>query len=138
MPAFETYTQVYPRVSCFQTVFTAVCAGCDLSYLVKMCTLCSQSMFPFLLPAAANDVGNFVGPAIASPRCMAPHPGKGLRPLHSYVGSLLVTFLSTDGGLPSMSKSELSELQTANAEDISMITRKLVIKDSAMARCTAV
>ena len=54
---------------------------------------------------------------------------------HTSVPFLIVydVFLSTCGFLPSMSKSELSELHTANAEAISMTTRKLVIKDSAIA-----
>jgi hypothetical protein len=43
VPAFETEAQVYPCISGFQAVLAAVCAGGDLSYLVKMCTLCSQS-----------------------------------------------------------------------------------------------
>jgi hypothetical protein len=45
MPAFETEAQVYPRVSDFQTILTTICAGCDWSYLVKMCALCSQDSF---------------------------------------------------------------------------------------------
>ena len=43
MPTFETEAQVYPRVSDSQTILTAIGAGGDLSYLVKMCTLGSQS-----------------------------------------------------------------------------------------------
>src|SRR2546422_3179610 len=46
-------------------------------------------------------------------------------------------FLSTCGFLPSMSKSELSELHTANAAASNITTRKLLIKDSAIACCTA-
>ena len=61
MPALETDAQVYPCISDFQAVLAAACAGGDLAYLVKMCTLCSQSMCPFLLPAAAKVKGNFVG-----------------------------------------------------------------------------
>jgi hypothetical protein len=45
MPAFETETQVYPRISAFQTILTAIRTGCNMSYLVKMCTLCSQNRF---------------------------------------------------------------------------------------------
>jgi len=45
MPAFETEAQVYPRISGFQTILTAIRTGCDSSYLVKMCTLCSQDRF---------------------------------------------------------------------------------------------
>src|SRR5438128_5194773 len=30
---------MYPRVSSFQAVLTAICAWGDLSYLIKMCTL---------------------------------------------------------------------------------------------------
>jgi len=37
----------------------------------------------FLAPPAAARRGYERGPAIASPRCAAPRPGKGLRPLHS-------------------------------------------------------
>ena len=91
MPAFETEAQVYPRVPDSQTILAAIRAGRDWSYLVKMCTLCSQDSF------------------------------------------LYDAFLSICGFLPSMSKSELSELQTANAEAISMTTRKLVINDSEIA-----
>jgi len=42
MPAFETETQMYPCISDFQAVFAAICAGGDLSYLVKMCASISQ------------------------------------------------------------------------------------------------
>ena len=76
MPAFETEAQVYPRVPDSQTILAAIRAGRDWSYLVKMCTLCSQGLFPFLLPAAAKvKKGGFCGDT--------PHPGKGLCPLHS-------------------------------------------------------
>jgi hypothetical protein len=45
-------------------------------------------MFPFCkafdLPPEAARVKRIIrGSAIASPRCAAPNPGKGLRPLHS-------------------------------------------------------
>src|SRR6266849_3703024 len=46
-------------------------------------------------------------------------------------------FLSLGGFFPSMSKSELRELHTANAAAINITTRKLLIKDSAIACCTA-
>ena len=45
MPTFETEAQVYPRISDSQTILTPIRTGCDLSYLVKMCTLCSQDRF---------------------------------------------------------------------------------------------
>jgi hypothetical protein len=45
MPAFETEAQVYPRVSDFQTILTAIRARRDWSYLVKMCTWCGQDRF---------------------------------------------------------------------------------------------
>jgi hypothetical protein len=34
MPAFKTEAQVYPRIPDSQTILTAICAGCNLSYLV--------------------------------------------------------------------------------------------------------
>jgi hypothetical protein len=73
--------------------------------------------------------GGYGGHTIASPRCVAHTPAKDARPLHSYV---LVC-----GCLPSMSSRELSELQSAKNEANSIITRKLVIKDSAIACCRA-
>ena len=47
MPAFETEAQVYPRISDSQTILAAIRTGGDVSYLVKMCTLCSHRSFPF-------------------------------------------------------------------------------------------
>ncbi len=54
---FEADAQVYLCISGFQAVLAAVRAWGNLLYLVKMCTLCSQSVFPFLLPAAAIVIG---------------------------------------------------------------------------------
>ena len=34
MPTFETEAQVYPRIPDSQTILTAICARCNLSYLV--------------------------------------------------------------------------------------------------------
>jgi hypothetical protein len=34
MPAFETESQVYPRIPDSQTILTAIRTGCNLSYLV--------------------------------------------------------------------------------------------------------
>ena len=45
MPAFETEAQVYPRIPDSQTILTAIRAGCNLSYVVEMGTLCSQDRF---------------------------------------------------------------------------------------------
>ena len=45
MPAFETEAQVDPRIPDSQTILTAIRAGCNLSYLVEMGTLCSQDRF---------------------------------------------------------------------------------------------
>ena len=45
MPAFETEAQVNPRIPDSQTILTAIRAGCHLSYLVEMGTLCSQDCF---------------------------------------------------------------------------------------------
>ncbi len=42
MPAFEAEAQVYPRVPDSQTILTPIRTGCDWSYLVKMCALCSH------------------------------------------------------------------------------------------------
>src|SRR5947209_17850642 len=69
MPTFEAETKVYPCISGSQAVLATFCAGRNLAYLIKMCTLCSQSMFPFWLPAAAKLKGNFRE---------TPNPGKGL------------------------------------------------------------
>lgn len=46
MPAFKAEPQVYPRVSRFQAVLTAIRAGRDLLYLVKMCTLHCHNVLP--------------------------------------------------------------------------------------------
>ena len=43
MPTCETEAQMHPAISRFQTVLTSIGAGCDLSYLIKMCTyLCHK------------------------------------------------------------------------------------------------
>jgi hypothetical protein len=46
MPAFKAESQVYPRISRFQAVLTAIRAGRDLLYLVKMCTLHCHNVLP--------------------------------------------------------------------------------------------
>ena len=44
MSALEAETQVYPRVTCFQTILTTIRTGRDQVYMIKMCTLISQCM----------------------------------------------------------------------------------------------
>lgn len=50
-----------------------------------------------------------------------------------FLSAFYDAFLSVCGFLPSISNSELSELQRANAAPISITTRKLVINDSEIA-----
>ena len=50
MPAFQANTQMYPGVTHFQALLTAIGTWCDLPYLVKMTTLfCHGARFPFSL-----------------------------------------------------------------------------------------
>lgn len=47
MPAFETEAQVYPRIPDSQTILTAIRAGCNVLYLIKMRTsLCHVLFLP--------------------------------------------------------------------------------------------
>ncbi len=47
MATDKALTQMYPCVSDFQAVLAAICARCDLSDLVEMCTLlCHQFSLP--------------------------------------------------------------------------------------------
>jgi hypothetical protein len=49
VPTNKALAQMYPGVASFQAVLAAVCAGCDLSYLIKMgallCHLFLSSFF---------------------------------------------------------------------------------------------
>ncbi len=46
MPTRQTEAQMHPAISGFQTVLTSIGAGCDLSYLIKMCTYLCHILFP--------------------------------------------------------------------------------------------
>src|ERR1700694_3953508 len=49
MPAFQTEAQVYPCISHFQTILTAIRTWRDLTYLVEVATvLCHMFLFSFL------------------------------------------------------------------------------------------
>jgi hypothetical protein len=45
MPAFETEAQVDPPIPDSQTLLTAIGAGCHVSYVVEMATVCRQDGF---------------------------------------------------------------------------------------------
>jgi hypothetical protein len=42
----KTEAQMHPAISDFQTVLTSIGAGCDLTYLIKMCTYLCHILFP--------------------------------------------------------------------------------------------
>jgi len=70
MSTYETETQMYPGISNFQTVLTAIGARCDFLYLIKMRTaLCHVLFLPdaylrlepalFLPPGEINENNNW-------------------------------------------------------------------------------
>ena len=49
VPTNKALAQMYPGVASFQAVLAAVCAGCDLSYLIKMGALLCHLFLSFFL-----------------------------------------------------------------------------------------
>ena len=111
MATLEAEPQVYPGVSGFQTVLTAICAWRNVSYLIEMCTIPCHAFSP-------SSMGRDSRLAI-------------IGPLHYCVFASIVVFL------PPMNSEALRELASANPAPMSIMTRKLITNDSSMARSNA-
>ena len=111
MATLEAEPQMYPGIPGFQTVLTAICAWRDVSYLIEMCTIRCHVFSP---SAGGHDSYlTIVGP-------------------HNYCVFASIVVL-----LPSMNSKALRELASANPAPMSIMTRKLITKDSSMARSNA-